>query len=495
MNTNHVNGPTAPIDWDELQAQCNAWEREAALLGLDPDRPRRGNGGAPPNQHTPYIGSVRSVVEPPQVVLTKGPGKSTDSTELPTNPTQVGELVGSDTEDLTEWHHRVTSKATYGITDEWERAAAENKAVREYWEHRDRYRDNPSYRQGHDYAHPPDPEPPVPGTETCGWTPQARWCGRCRDWHTAVDNTPAREPATLATLTDVADWGDPAWHVEGLWPQEAVTLLFGPRKSGKSLTALWLAAQSAVGGTRTLYALGEGRAGLRQRVAALGIPTTAPLEFLLGQSALLGSDCAEATESLATRVRDGGYGAVVVDTLQKYKSPSFDENSSDAVGAAMSFLDSLGVPVLLVGHSGKDSSLGMRGSSAWETDCTAFLRLTRSSDNRLKMLATFRDWSDDVLELETSIVGGVPAVTGTTQWTDAGESDWNRVVAHVGMAAEAGRIYSGAELVELTTTAAEKLGITGLDINRNTGSAQYLDRGWERAAKGKGFVLTTKEAS
>ena len=198
-------------------------------------------------------------------------------------------------------------------------------------------------------------------------------CGKPR-WHT--DHTTEQEPPQVLCLSIEADWHnwqDPTLHVEPLWAGEGVSILTGQRKQGKSLVLLHSALQSARNDTDTLVLLGEGKAGVRQRLDALGAfrrPPERRLDFQVGARYLFGDKAEQ--ERLAEFVDTAGYGAVVIDPLQRYKSDGFDENSADYTRGPIHYLEGLGVPVLMGAHTGKDRSKGVRGSSAWEGEASAF---------------------------------------------------------------------------------------------------------------------------
>lgn len=174
----------------------------------------------------------------------------------------------------------------------------------------------------------------------------------------------------------------PDWLVEHLIPRPSLTFLYGAPKSGKSFAALDLAACVATGrpwGTsqtergRVLYVLGEGAAGTGKRLDAWSlyhaeVDSLADLVWLPEPVNLTDSDKLDSqVDSLVALCRDLGVSLIVLDTLARC-TVGADENSARDMGLVVEALDRLkdstGAAVLVVHHTGKDKSKGMRGSSA-----------------------------------------------------------------------------------------------------------------------------------
>ena len=173
-------------------------------------------------------------------------------------------------------------------------------------------------------------------------------CGLRRWEHHSLE-----QPAPLVVqLADTANWPDPTMHIEPLWAGEGVSILTGQRKQRKSLVLLHAALQSAYGGTDTLVLLGEGRSGLRQRLDALGAfhrPPGARLDFQVGSRFLFGDETEQAR--LSGFITTGGYKALVIDPIQRYKGDGFDENSADYVRGPIHYLETLDLPCLAGMHT------------------------------------------------------------------------------------------------------------------------------------------------
>ena len=170
------------------------------------------------------------------------------------------------------------------------------------------------------------------------------------------------------------------WMIRGLLPQVGLAALFGASGSGKSFLTLDLSAAVASGtfewyGMRVAqcpvtYCVLEGEGGMGKRVAAWekhhGKKMHDSLQFIVQQFDIT---VAADVEELAIAIRNAGGagGLIVLDTLNR-AAPGTDENSSKDMGViianAKALQDLTGGMVLLVHHTGKDESKGMRGHSS-----------------------------------------------------------------------------------------------------------------------------------
>jgi hypothetical protein len=212
----------------------------------------------------------------------------------------------------------------------------------------------------------------------------------------------------LLTPADLASRPPARWRVRGVLPMEGIAATFGPSGSGKSFLVLDLLASVASGadwfGCRTkaapvLYIALEGEAGIAQRVQAYQAKhgrLSAGFRFLL-QSL----DIRNATDraDLVTAVQAAGWsgGVLCLDTLNR-AAPGMDENDSKSMGeviaAAKAIQAAVGGVVLLVHHTGKDSSKGMRGHSSLHAALDAAIEVTRTDDRREWKIAKSKDGED-----------------------------------------------------------------------------------------------------
>ena len=164
------------------------------------------------------------------------------------------------------------------------------------------------------------------------------------------------------------------WRVKGILPATGIAAMYGPSSSGKSFLALDLAAAIVRGvpwfGSKTyqaavVYLMLEGEGGIRNRIGALeAAQGQLPAEFgVVSQPFQIttGQDVAD----LAAVIPKGA--VVFIDTLNR-AAPTSDENSSKDMGAILQAAKHLqafiGGLVIVVHHTGKDPSKGMRGHSS-----------------------------------------------------------------------------------------------------------------------------------
>lgn len=182
----------------------------------------------------------------------------------------------------------------------------------------------------------------------------------------------------LLSGDDLCNAAPMRWVVRGVLPVEGLAALFGASGSGKSFLMLDIAVAVAGGdyewfGRRVTqcpvtYVCLEGEAGIGKRVKAWSLhhnkPVPDALRFITQPFDLLSDDVPELAKAV---IAGGAGGLVILDTLNR-AAPGADENSSVDMGnliAAAKQLQSLtGGLVLLVHHTGKDATKGLRGHSS-----------------------------------------------------------------------------------------------------------------------------------
>lgn len=232
---------------------------------------------------------------------------------------------------------------------------------------------------------------------------------------TAAD-TPAQVPERiepryrLMTADEVAALPPVRWRVRGVLPAEGLAAIYGPPGSGKSFLALHLLGAVADGRSwfthRTepapvTYVALEGEAGIAQRVQAYRSrygKAPAGMHFVTQAMALLEpGDVADLAEAI--RAAGGAGGIVAIDTLNR-AAPGADENDSRDMGAiikgAKLLQAALGGLVLLVHHSGKDVSKGLRGHSSLLAAMDAVIEVSRSGEAREWNVTKSKDGRDGV---------------------------------------------------------------------------------------------------
>jgi Mrp family chromosome partitioning ATPase len=209
----------------------------------------------------------------------------------------------------------------------------------------------------------------------------------------------------LLTADDLRGLPPLLWCVRGVLPAAGLAALFGPSGTGKSFLALYLAAAIASGerwfGCRVkaapvLYICLEGKDGLSLRVQAweahIGKRLPEGIRMIVQSFKL--TDLSNVRE-LAALIPSGA--VVFIDTLNR-AAPTADENSSRDMGEileAAKLLQSLtGGLIVLIHHTGKDSSKGLRGHSSLFAAMDACIEVSRTDDARQWKVAKSKDGAD-----------------------------------------------------------------------------------------------------
>lgn len=210
----------------------------------------------------------------------------------------------------------------------------------------------------------------------------------------------------LLSSTEIRSLQPLQWRVKGILPATGIAALFGPSGSGKSFLAADLAAAIALGltwfGARTcqapvLYVMLEGEGGIQRRVAALELargPLPADKFSLVMQPFHL--TVVQDVADLAAVVPDGA--VVFIDTLNR-AAPTADENSSKEMGLILQGVKQLqadtGGLVVVIHHTGKDPTKGMRGHSSLHAALDAAIEVERDSAGKRRWsVAKAKDGED-----------------------------------------------------------------------------------------------------
>lgn len=213
----------------------------------------------------------------------------------------------------------------------------------------------------------------------------------------------------LLTVADLSAMPHSRYRVKNVLPREGIAAIFGPPGVAKSFLALDLAFTLSDGGEwcgyrveqcDVLYLCLEGQGGLAQRVQAYrehhGQDTGTRIRFITAPFSLLYQDDVDA---LVDTVKEAGIrgGVIMVDTLSA-GSPGADENSSVDMGRILQAIKRLceecGVLVILVHHSGKDATRGLRGHSSLPAASDAVIEVRREDDRRTWRLIKSKDGID-----------------------------------------------------------------------------------------------------
>ncbi len=221
----------------------------------------------------------------------------------------------------------------------------------------------------------------------------------------------AREPAKpeprykLLSAADLRDLPPLAWRVRGVLPAVGLAALFGPSASGKSFLAFDMAAAIAEGkswfdcrveAAPVVYAALEGEAGFKLRAQAWETSRGRNLPdglLMMMQGFKLTEP--QDVKDFAVVVPAGA--VVFLDTLNR-AAPTADENSSKDMGEILQAAKTLqaitGGLVVLVHHTGKDSTKGLRGHSSLFAAMDAAVEVSRDGERREWRVAKSKDGAD-----------------------------------------------------------------------------------------------------
>jgi hypothetical protein len=209
---------------------------------------------------------------------------------------------------------------------------------------------------------------------------------------TAFDPLPEEEPPILVPrqLLNIESWDDiedepVEWLIKDLLPRRSLVALYGPPGSFKSFVALSIAEAIATGNQwmgrevetpgAVLYICGEGFGGVGARIKACKIynKTPAGTEIYVIRAALNLRSSADDFDLLMASIKDlmekSGvqFELVQIDTLARAFGGG-NENNSEDMGAfihnAGRIQRMLGCAMMVLHHSGKDATKGLRGHSS-----------------------------------------------------------------------------------------------------------------------------------
>jgi len=209
----------------------------------------------------------------------------------------------------------------------------------------------------------------------------------------------------LLSPVDVLSIPATTWRVKHLLPDKGLAAIFGPSASGKSFMAFDLGACIAEGrtwfghktiATPVVYVMLEGQAGLQKRIKAWikARGGSLPKDFhLILESVHLTN--LDQVLSLSEAIPKGA--VVFIDTLNR-AAPTADENSSKDMGAIIEGANMLRMLtdglVVLVHHTGKDTTQGMRGHSSLFAALDGAIEVKRNNAGRTWTVAKTKDGED-----------------------------------------------------------------------------------------------------
>lgn len=213
---------------------------------------------------------------------------------------------------------------------------------------------------------------------------------------------------TFLTTEQLSQLPQTKWRVKGLLPDRGLASVYGPSMSGKSFLVIELMAKVVNGesffGRKTVrspvvYVALEGAGGIAKRIKAYEthhkkmLPNT--FSVVTDSFSLFNSDA----KAFAAAIMEAGLGGgvIVIDTLAQ-SAPAADENTSSDMGRIISnaqlLQKAINGLVVLVHHTGKDTSKGARGHSSLLGALDAAIEVKRSAAGREWNLAKAKDGED-----------------------------------------------------------------------------------------------------
>ena len=212
-------------------------------------------------------------------------------------------------------------------------------------------------------------------------------------------------PYKLLKGEDLRNLPPMQWRLKGVLPQVGLAALYGPSASGKSFLALDMSIAIAEGkkwfGIRTtpspvIYVALEGESGFKSRVAAWELENNRKLPLTMNmvlQPFQITNQLD--VDSLAASIPHDS--VVIVDTLNR-AAPTSDENSSKEMGAILQACKRLqvliGGLIVLIHHTGKDTTQGARGHSSFFAALDGAIEVKRTNEKRLWSIAKAKDGQD-----------------------------------------------------------------------------------------------------
>ena len=196
---------------------------------------------------------------------------------------------------------------------------------------------------------------------------------------------------------------DSTYLIKNWITENSISVVYGPSNVGKSFFCMSLAYHIAAGeewfGNRikrgsVLYLATEGGRAFENRLFALHDTNKFnDVSLAVRPSPINLYDAEEDIAKIEAIISEIGrrkepVSVLVIDTLARATAGQMDENNNSEMSKLIAGLDAIrqrtGVHIMLVHHSGKDTSKGARGASALRAACDTEIELTIDEDTRVR---------------------------------------------------------------------------------------------------------------
>ena len=198
------------------------------------------------------------------------------------------------------------------------------------------------------------------------------------------------------------------WYIQNWIPSDGLSVIYGPPNVGKTFVALDLAIhmtagkpwfENSVSRTKVFYLALEGGDGIRDRLRALKvakkdifIEATKDFEIIVGQFIDFGSD--EEVSEFAKFLYNNEIYLLFIDTLTLALGGD-DDATASGMGKFLRALQKLKIgymfSVILIHHSGKNSSKGPRGHSSLPAAADTIIKVSKHNQVSEAIITKQRD--------------------------------------------------------------------------------------------------------
>lgn len=201
--------------------------------------------------------------------------------------------------------------------------------------------------------------------------------------------------ASVTLAQDMAPVLDRPYLIKGWLDRGDLSVLFGPSNTGKTFLAIDIAHHVAKGlewnnrrtlAARVMYLAVEGGSNFATRLAPLSNPSFWVLPVPLTLTGRESAATALAEMLLHLAAIGGRFDLIIIDTMARVMG-SADENTALGIDDLVRNCDHIrrvtGAHIMLVHHTGKDTSRGARGSNSLRAAIETEIELTRDDDTGL----------------------------------------------------------------------------------------------------------------